>query len=215
MTETSFTNPTPEQSASTKRQGRSKPARLALVGALVLGVAGVAIGYPAFSHDSDGPSQGWGGPRHGWMHEDGMSRGWHPPFGGEHFGRHHEERGRGRHGMAIGPGSVERMVDRLASATDASSDQRQKMNAIAQAAAQDVLSLRQRHRAGREQLRALLTAPSIDRGKLETLRAEQMKLAEEASKRITTAVADIAEVLNPAQREELGRMLERHRGRRL
>lgn len=112
----------------------------------------------------------------------------------------------------FGPGSVERMVERLTYATDASSEQKQKMNAIAQRAAEDVLALRDKHLAGRKQMRDILAAPSIDRAKLESLRAEQMKLADDASKRVTAAVADIAEVLTPMQRADLAKRMERRFG---
>ena len=54
-----------------------------------------------------------------------------------------------------------------------------------------------------------LAAPTVDRAKLETLRADQMKLAETATKRATDAVADIADVLTPAQRADLGQRVER------
>ena len=54
-----------------------------------------------------------------------------------------------------------------------------------------------------------LAAPTVDRAKLETLRADQMKLAETATKRVTDAVADIADVLTPAQRADLGQRVER------
>ena len=37
----------------------------------------------------------------------------------------------------------------------------------------------------------------------------QMKLAETATKRVTDAVADIADVLTPAQRADLGQRVER------
>jgi Spy/CpxP family protein refolding chaperone len=48
-----------------------------------------------------------------------------------------------------------------------------------------------------------LTAPSIDRSAIERLRAEQMGLADTASKRIAQAVADASEVLNPDQRRKV------------
>jgi periplasmic protein CpxP/Spy len=58
-------------------------------------------------------------------------------------------------------------------------------------------------------LREVLAAQTVDRARLETLRAEQMQLADATSKRITEAVAEAAEVLNPAQRAELSRQIER------
>jgi Spy/CpxP family protein refolding chaperone len=107
------------------------------------------------------------------------------------------------------PGPIERGVERLAWATDASTEQKQKMNAIAQKAADDIFALRQQHLEARKQVVATLAAPTIDRAKLEQLRTDQMKLADTATKRVTDAVADIAEVLTPAQRADLAQRFER------
>jgi protein CpxP len=107
------------------------------------------------------------------------------------------------------PGPIERGVERLGWVTDASSEQKQKINAIAQKAADDVFALRQKHLEARKQVIDTLAAPSVDRARLETLRADQMKLAETATKRVTDAVADIADVLTPAQRADLAQRIER------
>jgi periplasmic protein CpxP/Spy len=48
-----------------------------------------------------------------------------------------------------------------------------------------------------------LTAPTIDRSAIERLRAEQIGLAETASKRIAQALADAADVLSPEQRRKV------------
>jgi Spy/CpxP family protein refolding chaperone len=123
--------------------------------------------------------------------------------------------GFGPHGMSdpgarmFFPGPIERGVERLGWATDASSEQKTKINTIAQKAADDIFELRAKHLEARKQVIATLTAPTIDRAKLETLRADQMKLAEAATKRITDAVADIGDVLTPAQRADLGQRIER------
>ena len=81
---------------------------------------------------------------------------------------------------------------------------RQKINAIAQKAADDIFALRAKHLEARKQIIDTLAAPTIDRAKLEALRADQMKLADAATKRVTDAVADIGDVLTPAQRADLG-----------
>ena len=83
---------------------------------------------------------------------------------------------------------------------DALTEQKQKINTIAQKAADDVFDLRVKHLEARKQAIAILAAPAIDRANLESLRADQMKLAETAAKRVTDLVGDIAEVLTPAQR---------------
>ena len=107
------------------------------------------------------------------------------------------------------PGPIERGVERLGWATDASTEQKQKINAVAQKAADDIFALRAKHLEARKQVIDTLAAPTVDRAKLEALRADQMKLAETATKRITDAVADIADVLTPAQRADLAQRVER------
>ena len=89
------------------------------------------------------------------------------------------------------------------------------MRAIFEAAATDLNPLRQKRRDNRKQIGEALASATIDRAKIEALRADQMKLADGASKRLTAALADAAEVLTPEQRAELGRRMERMRpGRR-
>ena len=73
----------------------------------------------------------------------------------------------------------------------------------------DLPELRAKHLEARKQLVETLAAPTVDRAKLEALRVDQMKLAETATKRVADAVADVAEVLTPAQRADLARRFER------
>ena len=129
-----------------------------------------------------------------------------PPWAHHGFGSH--EMGDPGARMFF-PGPIERGVERLGWATDASSEQKTKINAIAQKAADDIFELRAKHLEARKQVIATLAAPTIDRAKLETLRADQMKLADAATKRITDAVADIGDVLTPAQRADLAQRVER------
>ncbi len=51
-------------------------------------------------------------------------------------------------------------------------------------------------------------------GPLEALRANQLQLAEQASKRFTQALADIADVLTPEQRKQLAERMGRWHGHR-
>ena len=178
------------------------------------GVIGAVATSPTFG-------QGWGGP-YGWHrgYDDGPRwrdrdfgpRGWRDEGRG---GRDDERRGwrdDGHHGMHRGgfmPGRIERMVDRALWSVDATREQRDKVTAIIDRAADDVFALREKHLDGRRQIRDALAAPAIDRGRIEALRAEQMTLAETASKRITGAFADAAEVLTPEQRSTLARRIER------
>jgi protein CpxP len=127
----------------------------------------------------------------------GQGFGWHP--GGWHGG--------GFMGGPLTPAQIddriERMTKHMAIELDATSDQQVKIANIAKAAAADLRTLRDKAQATRTQAVALLTAPTIDRSAIDRLRAEQMTLAETASKRIAQALADTAEVLNPEQRRKI------------
>jgi Spy/CpxP family protein refolding chaperone len=108
------------------------------------------------------------------------------------------------------PGRIERGVDYVLSAVDPSSDQRKKVTAVVQKAADDLYALRAQHLEGRKQLREALSAPTIDHARVEELRAAQLKLADTASQRMTEALVAAAEVLTPAQRAELSQRVERY-----
>jgi uncharacterized membrane protein len=57
---------------------------------------------------------------------------------------------------------------------------------------------------------ALLTQDTIDRTALETLRAAQMRVADNLSIRLTQFIADVAETLTPAQRKALAEHFAQH-----
>jgi Spy/CpxP family protein refolding chaperone len=113
----------------------------------------------------------------------------------------------GRMGGPLTPAQIDDRIDRMtkhmAIELDASADQQAKIAGIAKAAVNDLRPLHEQAQAARSQAVALLTAPTLDRSAIERLRAEQIALAETASKRIAQAVADASEVLNPDQRRKV------------
>jgi Spy/CpxP family protein refolding chaperone len=107
---------------------------------------------------------------------------------------------------------LDRMLKHLYVEVDATDAQKQRLGPIVKAAARDLLPLRDRMRDARLQAVALLSQPSIDRAALEALRANQLQLAEQASKRLTQALADAADVLTPEQRKQLAERVTRWHG---
>ncbi len=175
-----------------------------LIGAVVASPSTVLGWHDHYGWQRGDDSRDWG-PR-GWRDRDdsrGMRDRDHGPrgWGGDH--------GHGPMQHGFFPGRIERMLDRVLDRVDASTEQRQKITRIAERAADDIFAFRDKHMESRKQLSEVLTAQTIDRGKLEALRTEHLQLADGASKRITEALAEAAEVLNPAQRAELARQLER------
>ncbi len=107
---------------------------------------------------------------------------------------------------------LERMLKHLYVEIDATDAQKEKLAPIVKQAANDLLPLRDKMRAARRAAIDLLTQDPVDRGAIERLRAEQLQLVSDGSKRLVQALADAAEVLNPEQRKALAeRMQHRHR----
>ena len=106
---------------------------------------------------------------------------------------------------------VEWKVEDMLDEVDATDDQREKVHAIATAALADMEEFRNLGREGRQALLEALTQETVDREALETLRQNKLATADRASQRLLTALADAAEVLTPAQRQELVTEWESHR----
>jgi len=98
---------------------------------------------------------------------------------------------------------VQHRIDRALSKVDATPEQRDKINAIAKAAVNDVMAMRKDPSGRREKFLTIMKAETVDRSALEALRAERIDMADAASKRILQAVADAADVLKPEQRRQL------------
>jgi periplasmic protein CpxP/Spy len=135
-------------------------------------------------------------------------------LGGPHGGWH---RG-GFMGAPLDPAMVDARLDHMLRHVyveiDATDAQKQQLAPIVKGAAQDLLPLHGKMHDARRQAVELLSRESIDRGALETLRADQLQLVEAASKRLTQALADVADVLTPEQRKQLAEHIGHWHGRR-
>ena len=133
-------------------------------------------------------------------------------------GFHHSWRGHwGGGGEAMSP---EAAKEHLQVATkwmlrdiDASAEQQDRVNAIVASAVDDLFRLRDRHQQNRDAFHAQLGGgATVDRAALEEIRKSEMGLADEASKRLVQALADVSDVLTPEQRLALAERIHRHHG---
>ena len=123
-----------------------------------------------------------------------------------------------RHGHGpIDPANLDKHLDRMLKhlyvEIDATEAQKQQLEPIVKQAAKDLLPVRENLHAGRRDAIALLSQERVDPAALEALRAKQIGLADEASRRLTRAIGEAADVLTPAQRKELAAHFARRHGR--
>jgi len=121
--------------------------------------------------------------------------------------------GGGHHGPMAGNSEqhlehMQAMLTRIG----ASDAQKSQIEGILKPAFDDMKATRETHFAAFKQFHEAMSAPSIDRARLESLRAEQVKSLDEASKRLVTAIGDAAEVLNSEQRAALIQQFEKRHG---
>lgn len=112
----------------------------------------------------------------------------------------------GAHNEASMEKHLDRMLDRLVS--DLSATQKTSIKAIAKAAGTDMKAFHEQRKALHVAKIAILTASTVERNALEQNRVEEMRLAEQMSKRKNLALADAADVLTAAQRAKVGEHLK-------
>jgi Spy/CpxP family protein refolding chaperone len=119
--------------------------------------------------------------------------------------------GGGHHGPMSGNAEQHlEHVQAMLSKIGASEAQKAQIDGILKPALADMKAAHEAHSAAFKQFHEAMTAPSIDRVRLESLRADLMKTLDATSTRLVTALSDAAEVLTPEQRAELARKIEEH-----
>ncbi len=103
---------------------------------------------------------------------------------------------------------LQHMLDEV-KANDA---QKKQASTIVKASLEKGAPLAEKMRDNHLQMRKLMSAPTLDKDAIEALRAEQIKLADEASKHMTQTLLAVAEVLTPEQRTKLAERMEHHHG---
>ncbi|TKT76114.1 Spy/CpxP family protein refolding chaperone [Aquamicrobium sp. LC103] len=124
--------------------------------------------------------------------------------------------GMGGHMMQAHMGGGGFMGHRIGSVLDeldATSEQEDKLWEIIDKARDEIGPTFRDFRETREEVIKLLGAPTIDHAAAEKLRSERIAAIDEASRKMTTALLDAAEVLTPEQRAKLAEHLNERRGR--
>ncbi|MEL6947149.1 MAG: Spy/CpxP family protein refolding chaperone [Pseudomonadota bacterium] len=98
---------------------------------------------------------------------------------------------------------VNRMVRHISIEIDATKEQEDKITALIAAVAKDMRPVRNAWRSVGLEMLDTLSAKTVDREKLEALRAARIADANARSKQVVTALADVANVLTEAQRATL------------
>jgi Spy/CpxP family protein refolding chaperone len=96
---------------------------------------------------------------------------------------------------------IEKRVDKALDGTTATADQKKKITEILQAAFGDMKGMHGKRAEVRKALQEAMSAPTIDPAKIEAIRAEQVKMLDDSSKRFTKALIDAGNVLNAEQRQ--------------
>jgi Spy/CpxP family protein refolding chaperone len=96
---------------------------------------------------------------------------------------------------------IEKRVDRALTGTDATAEQKKKVADILGASFKDMRPLHEQRMQNRKAMQEALQAPTIDAAKIESIRAEQMKISDTSSKRFTQALTDAGKVLTAQQRQ--------------
>lgn len=128
-------------------------------------------------------------------------------MGGGGMGHHMMEAGMKHGGHFAGRG-----IERMLGSVDATAEQEERIWAIIDGARAELRPMKREFRDARGEVMELMTAPTIDRAAAETLRAERIAAIDEASKKMTAAALDAAEVLTPEQRATLAEQMKERRG---
>jgi len=114
----------------------------------------------------------------------------------------------------MGGGFAGHGLSRVLDNVDATSEQEDRIWKIIDDARAELRPIGRDFRDARDQAAEILGAATIDRAAAETLRAGRIAAIDQASRRVTAALLDAAEVLTPEQRTKLLEQLKERRGHR-
>ncbi|APG95661.1 Spy/CpxP family protein refolding chaperone [Sinorhizobium americanum] len=117
------------------------------------------------------------------------------------------------HAHMGGGGFMEQRIGSMLDELDATPEQEDKLWDIIDKARTEIRPTFRDFRETREEVIELLGAATVDRAAAEKLRSERIAAIDAASRKMTTALLEAAEVLTPEQRAKLAAHLKERRGR--
>jgi protein CpxP len=109
----------------------------------------------------------------------------------------------GTHSAADMSAHIDHVLKHLYVEIDATDAQKAQIGPLVTQAVSDLQPLHAQLATAHANAIQALTQNPIDRASLETARAQHLQLADQASKRFTQLIADVGDVLTPAQRKAL------------
>jgi protein CpxP len=123
------------------------------------------------------------------------------------------------HGMMSGHSEadvsahVDKVLKHLYVEIDATDAQKAQITPLVKQAMNDLLPLHAQLQAAHTQAIQGLTVSPVDRTALEAARVAHLQLADQASKRLVQLIADVSDLLTPAQRDALAAHLKQMHGK--
>jgi Spy/CpxP family protein refolding chaperone len=115
--------------------------------------------------------------------------------------------------MGPGGGHWGNRMQHLLDKVGASDSQKSQIKAIWDALRPQLQSVHQQHEQLRQQIAQTMTAPTIDTGRIESLRKQSVQLMDKASSLVTQGMVQSAQVLTPDQRKAaLAEIQAHHQG---
>ncbi|MBZ5590361.1 MAG: Spy/CpxP family protein refolding chaperone [Acidobacteriia bacterium] len=112
--------------------------------------------------------------------------------------------------QGMGRDFVEFRIHKALTKVNASDAQEQQISAIVDSLFAKHQAMAAVHQQMHQQILAALTGATVDRAAIETVRAGAITLIDQGSKDLAKAVGDIADVLTPAQRQQLAALAKEH-----
>jgi protein CpxP len=108
---------------------------------------------------------------------------------------------------------ADHVLKHLYAEIDATDAQKAQIDPLVKQALADLAALHTQLQSAHTQFMQALTQPTVDRNGLEAAREAHLQIAEQGSRRFVQLIADVSDILTPAQRQALAKHLQRmHQG---